>query len=435
MRKKMCVLAAITVLLLSFVPARSVDTELSIVGPHRNTYMTKISEEFKAYYKAKTGTDINITYKNMGTEEVLRFVEENKGGGGVYDVWTGGGVAPFVTAASKGYLVPYKTTEWDAIPAKVGGIDAKDPNGAWVGVMLSGFGIMWNNDKLAQLGIEAPQKWDDLLDPKYFGQIAMANPAKSGSTHMIVEIVLQGKGEEAGWNYFKQLNANIGIYPDSSGTVPELVTKGEFAVGVVIDFYGYENKLKGAPVDFIYPEDGTFVNPDSAAILANAKHMDAAKMFMDWTMSREGQAFWSKTFARPCLRTDVEAVPFRVDVSTLSVINYDANLHAQRNDAVNDTFINKIIATHDEAKSAGEAIKNAAAAIKKGIETNMDTEDAEKKLSEAIGALAIGDYAGAKAKAEESVTLISEKSYTLYYIIGIVVIAAIVYVFWKARKK
>lgn len=438
MRKKVCVLAAMAVLLLSMIhirPAASVDTELNIVGPNRDTYMATIAEEFKAYYKAKTGTDLNITYKLLGTEEVLRFVNENKGGGGIYDVWTGGGVAPFITAAQEGWLEPYKTSEWDAIPAKVGGIDAKDPNGAWVGVMLSGFGIMWNNDKLKQLGIDAPKTWDDLLDPKYLGQIAMANPAKSGSTHMIVEIVLQGKGEEAGWNYFKQLNANIGIYPNSSGNVPELVTKGEFAVGVVIDFYGYENKLKGAPVDFIYPEDGTYVNPDSAAILKGAKHLDAAKMFMDWTMSKDGQSLWSKTFARPCLRNDVEAVPFRVDISTLSVINYDPNLHASRNDQVNDTFINTIIATHDDAVAAGKAMADAQKAINEGAAKNMDTNDAEKRLGEAKADLAKGDYSGAKTKAGESVTLIKEKSYTLYYLVGLIVIAIIVYVFWKARKK
>jgi iron(III) transport system substrate-binding protein len=438
MRMKVCVLVTMAALLLSMIhihPAASVDTELSIVGPNRDTYMAKIAEEFKVYYKAKTGTDLNISYKLLGTEEVLRFVNENKGGGGVYDVWTGGGVAPFITAAQEGYLEPYKTSDWDAIPATVGGINAKDPNGAWVGVMLSGFGIMWNNDKLTQLGIDPPKTWDDLLDPKYFGQIAMANPAKSGSTHMIVEIVLQGKGEEAGWNYFKHLNANIGNYPNSSGTVPELVTKGEFGVGVVIDFYGYENKLKGAPVDFIYPTDGTYVNPDSAAILKGTKHLDAAKMFMDWTMSKDGQTFWSKTFARPCLRTDVEAVPFRVDMTQLSVIKYDPNLHASRNDKVNDTFINTIIATHDEAVAAGKAMADAQNAIQKGKEANMDINDATKKLDEAKADLTKGDYAGAKTKAEESITLIKEKSYTIYYLIAALIIAVIAYVFWKSRKK
>src|SRR5690606_14113443 len=85
--------------------------------------------------------------------------------------------------------------EWfadEVIPREYAGEDYWDPEGRWVGTVLSSYGIIYNTDALARLGIEhPPRQWDDLADPRYAGEIGVTDPTKSGSIAKAFENVIQ----------------------------------------------------------------------------------------------------------------------------------------------------------------------------------------------------------------------------------------------------
>ena len=78
-----------------------------------------------------------------------------------------------------------------AIPAALSGETYYGPDQDWVGVVLSSFGIVYNVDGLKRLGLEPPQRWSDLTDPRYFGTLALADPNKSGSVAKMFEMMTQ----------------------------------------------------------------------------------------------------------------------------------------------------------------------------------------------------------------------------------------------------
>ena len=86
-----------------------------------------------------------------------------------------------------------------AVPAKIGNYPINDPQGFYLGQALAGYGIMYNTRYLQANKLAAPQEWDDLLKPAWFGHVAMTSPSRSGTMHLTVETILQGEGWDKGW--------------------------------------------------------------------------------------------------------------------------------------------------------------------------------------------------------------------------------------------
>src|SRR6476620_8462636 len=85
--------------------------------------------------------------------------------------------------------------EWfqdSVIPHDFSGEEYWDRKGLWIGSVLSSYGLLYNRDSLARLGVDkAPTQWTDLADPKLLGEIALADPTKSSSIAKVLENVLQ----------------------------------------------------------------------------------------------------------------------------------------------------------------------------------------------------------------------------------------------------
>lgn len=251
------------------------------------------------------------------------------------DLFFGGGAYDFERQASAGLLVatdasgqfgPGALAEqypgWfsDAVmPASFSGEPFRDTKFRWVGTVLSAFGICYNRDVLERLGIrEPPDEWSDLEDPRYLGQIALADPTKSGSTTKAFEMLVQERiqtlarkrgleGEAAvaaGWNdamrLILRISGNSRYFTDSSAKVPRDVAQGDAAVGMCIDFYGRSyNELHRDPttgtsrVEFVMPRGGTSIGADPIGMLRGAPHPELAHRFIEFVLSPEGQAIWN----------------------------------------------------------------------------------------------------------------------------------------------
>lgn len=160
----------------------------------------------------------------------------------------------------------------------------KDKDGAWTPVRISNMVIAYNTSKLS--AEEAPKSWQDLLDPKWKGKIAMPNPLLSGTAYVAVAAL----SDKYGWEYFDKLKANgIRIEEGNSAIQNKLLT-GEYLAVMILE----ENILKMAdvkkePVKVVYPEDGVIMVPSPIGIMNTTQNPAGAKAAVDWWLSKEGQ--------------------------------------------------------------------------------------------------------------------------------------------------
>ncbi len=364
----------------------NVDTVV-IISPHNEAIRQEFEIGFRRWHREQTGREARIDWRLIGgTSEIARYLageytasfrnhwtrtldrswsgvveasfanarlpadapEEAKEARAAFlasdevnsgiDLFFGGGAYDFIMQARAGRLVPLRgpgepTPDWmtDAVlPVKYAGDDFRDPEGRWVGAVLSSFGIVFNRDALARLGLPEPATWASLADPRYLGQVALADPTKSGSMNKAFEIVIQQRikevvnermaaarfdGEESrataekaavaeGWaeglRLLQRIAANARYFTDSAQKVPIDVAAGNCAAGMCIDFYGrqqveaVERRAGSGRVGYASPEGGTFFSVDPVGLLRGAPNRATALAFVDYVMSLEGQRLWNQ---------------------------------------------------------------------------------------------------------------------------------------------
>ncbi|WP_417433177.1 ABC transporter substrate-binding protein [Kiloniella sp.] len=229
-------------------------------------------------------------------------------------------------------------------PNKLDNLFLDDKDGYYFGVALAGYGAMWNNDYLTRHNLTVPKDWNDLLKPEYSRHIAITSPMRSGTTHVIVETILQAYGWEKGWEYLLELAGNLSTITARSYGVRDGVVKGRFGIGLVVDFFALGAEKRGQPIDFAYYPNTTLM-PASAAILAEASAPREAKTFIDFLISLEGQKLLAhKDIMRLPIRQDAYEVfptdfPRPFDQSNfIDPVVFNKNLSSQRYQLVNSMF-------------------------------------------------------------------------------------------------
>jgi iron(III) transport system substrate-binding protein len=253
-------------------------------------------EIFQAF-EADTG--IKVEYLDMSSGEVLARIRAEQGKP-LGDIWFGGGVDSFIAAQTDGLLESYVSKEAEFVTDQY-----KDPDGYWTGISLVTVSFIVNTDRCAELGVDVPQTWQDLLKPEFKGEILMPNPSISGTAYTILSGILQTMGEEEGWAYMDQLNAQIPYYAKRGGEPPQKAALGEAAVGLAPDT-GEDLKAEGYPIVSVFPRDGTPWWPSPVAILKGAENLEGAKVFVDWCLSEKGQQILRDNCPRVPAREGIE---------------------------------------------------------------------------------------------------------------------------------
>src|SRR5246127_2263243 len=162
----------------------------------------------------------------------------------------GWGVSRALLTNNRALLAPYASKNKDAVPPEF-----RDPEDHWIGTNVHLIVILQNTQLVPTDA--GPTTWADLLDPKWKGQVAVTDPANSGSafTNLTMLAELWGGGD-AGWAKVAQLVANTKVL-NRSTLVFQGVGNGEFALGMSLEYAGLWWASNGAPVKVVYPEDGT----------------------------------------------------------------------------------------------------------------------------------------------------------------------------------
>lgn len=184
---------------------------------------------------------------------------------------------------------------------RIGAEKLYDPDQYWIGTALSSFGIVYNRDVLARLGLPDTSTFADLADPTYQNSVILADPRQSGSVTTAMDAILSNYGWDEGWRILRAMAANARYFTNSSTKPPIDVSQGEAAAALVIDFYG-RGQAQGilAPgqsagesrVGYIDPVGKTSIDADPGSILRGAPDPELAKRFLEFSMTEEAQALW-----------------------------------------------------------------------------------------------------------------------------------------------
>ena len=287
---------------LSFAQAPAIENELYLITPVSKDVHDPMLKAFAAWAKKKYNVDVKTSAIPKGTPVAYGQILEWKGKPQA-DVFWGGEATLFDQLAIEGLLeqVNIPKAMWDEIPASIGKpvpLPLKDPKKFWVGTTLEPYGIIYQPTLLKRLGVEI-KDWEDLLNPKLKGQIAQCTPDRSSSSHASYEVILQTYGWEKGWEWLTKLAANTGIFTARSRDVPNVVAKGEFAVGFAVPSYmAFAEVLGGYDVMYVYPKNA-YVTPEPMSVLKGAPHSKAGQAFIEFCLSEEGQKLFSELGVYP----------------------------------------------------------------------------------------------------------------------------------------
>jgi putative spermidine/putrescine transport system substrate-binding protein len=250
-------------------------------------------------FKDKYGIEVNELDPGAGSGEELEAIRANKDNPGpqapdVIDV----GLAFGPTAKEEGLIQPYKVATWDEIPT-----DAKDPDGYWYGDYYGVLSFEVNTDEVANI----PAEYADLLKPEYNGQVALSGDPLS-SNAAILSVWAAGlstgatgaEAAEAGLEYFRQLNESGNFVPIDGDS--RTVGIGETPILIDWSYNSILNdvNLAGNPdLETVVPSDGRLAGVYVQAISAYAPHPNAAKLWMEYLYSDEGQLGWASGFCHP----------------------------------------------------------------------------------------------------------------------------------------
>ncbi len=167
----------------------------------------------------------------------------------------------------------------------------------WIGLDAFFSAICFNKVEAEKQGIPAPTSWADLTKPIYKGKVIMPNPSSSGTGYLSVAGWLQTMGEQQGWQFMNSLHQNIDRYTHSGSAPCKLAASGETVIGISFDFPATSLKAKGAPIEVVFPSEGSGWDMEAAAIIKGTPRLEAAKQLLDFAATEQANALYNKSFA------------------------------------------------------------------------------------------------------------------------------------------
>jgi iron(III) transport system substrate-binding protein len=285
----------------------------------------KIAKLFEAAYPG-----IKVEVNRTGSQRILQKVmQELQANLKQVDVIHTSDAGHFVLLKEKKLLMKYTPPGVDAFPAGF-----KDKDGYYF-TLRATVNVIAYNTKLVPAA-EAPKGWKDLLDPKWRGKMVTAHPGYSGviSTHVLALVQLYG------WDYFKQLAQNKLMLVQSAVDPAGVVASGERQVAVDGgDYYYYQMKKKGNPIEVVYPKEGVPLVVSPTAIASFAPHPNAAKLFTDFTFTRELQQVMADSEGLYTGHPEVKYPADKPKLSDLKLLTVDPEELEKRNEEIKSRFV------------------------------------------------------------------------------------------------
>lgn len=250
-------------------------------------------------------------FRSTGEKLLQRITTEVKAGQNLADVYMISGLQIW-QLKDMGLLAPYRSVEREKVHPAL-----RDKEGLWTGVYWNLEVLGYNTGLVPSANV--PKKWEDLLNPRWKGQIAI----ESDDVYWY-SAILHIMGEEKGKNFARQLARQNPQVRSGHTLIAQLLAAGEFALTPTLRTVTAEDlKSKGAPVEWFAIEPLAPNPPVSVSFAKSAPHPHAARLFIDYVISQEGQKIIAGLKRNPT-RTDVAQPIPRAAAVKLIEVDHDA---------------------------------------------------------------------------------------------------------------
>lgn len=225
-------------------------------------------------------------YTTRSAALLERIITEARAGKQFADVIQGNAFTLYMLA-KRGHTEAYLSPEAKSYPGMY-----RDAAGGWIAVYLQLNVLAYNTKLIARA--EAPKSYDDLLNPKWKGRMGLDD-----KQYIWYDGLLKVMGREKGLAYMKRLASQAIHFRSGNTLLASLLAAGEF--GILINARPEsidELQQKGAPVEWVAPKPTT-ANVLPIAVAKNAHHPNAARLFMDFMLSEDGQKILSSMSRTP----------------------------------------------------------------------------------------------------------------------------------------
>ncbi|MDR2354835.1 MAG: putative 2-aminoethylphosphonate ABC transporter substrate-binding protein [Clostridiales Family XIII bacterium] len=226
------------------------------------------------------------------------------------------------------------------------------PVPTWVGIDAWETAFIVNTTELEKLGLSVSDivSYEDLLRPELKDHIVMSNPNSSGTGFLTVAGVLQlrGRDTDAGWDYLTKLHENVNQYVHSGSKPAKMAAAGECVVGVSFGYAGISQKANGAPVEVVFPAEGSGWDMEANALMKKDSINPAAPTFLDWAISDAAMDLYKVNYPIIATGGDGNYEGYEID-PVEQLIDNDFTWVANNRDDI----LNKWITNYD-SKSAAE---------------------------------------------------------------------------------
>lgn len=292
-------------------------------------YTSQPEEDIQKFVEAfnEEYPDVTVDVFRSGTEEVISKVLAEKQANALQaDVLLVSDAPTFESLKEQDLLASYESPELE-------GIDSQyyDEEHTYCGTKVISTGIMYNTDMVQT----APTSLKDLTSEAAKDNVSMPSPLYSGAAAYNLSLLTRTDG--FGWEFYQALKDNGVKVGQGNGTVQKAVTGGEVGYGLIADYLAIRAKADGAPVDFVYPEEGSPAVTEPVGIVNGTDNETAAQAFVDFILSDRGQEVTAEIGYTP-IKSGVAAPEGFRTVDEIQTITYDTKTLADNREADKQQF-------------------------------------------------------------------------------------------------
>lgn len=257
---------------------------------------TEQAEEMgQAFAEAYPGVKVNVI-RTTGQVAYARLMQDLRADVAQCDVFSATDLGHLATLKADGKLMQFEPENADKLRKPFLDLDPDN----YYHTTSANPTVMVYNTNLVEAS-EAPKNWPDLIDPKWKGKVAVSHPGFSGSTGSWALLMKNLYGIE----FLEKLEEQDPLIGRSLIDPPTVLTAGERSIGISSLATATRLKLAGNPIEIVFPTDGAKMTLSGSALLGNAPHPNAAKLFLNHLLSVEGAELQVKHGQQP-LRPEVD---------------------------------------------------------------------------------------------------------------------------------
>ena len=283
-------LGALFVVALAFSAARAAEVDSALIEAARKEGVTVwysgmiinqiVRPMVDAFQKKYPGVEVRYS-RAAGNDIALKIINEARARRPLADLFDGSTALASLTDA--GLVAEYRPKEAERYPA-----NRKDPDGLWTAPNLYYFTAAYNTNLVP--AAEAPQTYEDLLNPKWKGKIVWTYDLTAGGPPGFVQNILIHMGQEKGMDYLRQFAKQEPVtIPAAQRVVLDKVISGEYPLALqTLSNHSTISAAQGAPVQWLKMPP-MIMTPNTVSLVKNAVHPNAAKLLIEFLLSRQGQ--------------------------------------------------------------------------------------------------------------------------------------------------